>query len=48
MQAGDDVGGFEDGPGGGDGQQPGVIIEDIEDLSVGAASEPPVRHVGLP
>jgi hypothetical protein len=43
-----DAGGFEDCPGGGAGQQPGVVVDDVEDLGVAAAGERPVGDVGLP
>jgi hypothetical protein len=48
VQAGHDVTGFEDRPGGGGGQQPGVIVDDVEDLRVAAIGQRPVGDVGLP
>jgi hypothetical protein len=39
VQVGDDVGGFEAGAGGGAGQQPGVVVEDVEDLDLAAIGE---------
>ena len=29
-------------------QEPGVVVEEVEDLDVGAVSEAPVGEVGLP
>jgi hypothetical protein len=43
-----DVAGLEDRPGGGAGQQPGVIVDDVEDLGLAAAGERPVGDAGLP
>jgi hypothetical protein len=48
VQVSDDIGGLEDRPGGGAGQQPGVVVDDVEDLSVAAISQRPVGDVGLP
>jgi hypothetical protein len=48
VQAGDDVAGFEDRPGGGASQQPGVVVGDVEDLGVAAVGQRPVGDVGLP
>src|SRR5690242_13459919 len=48
VQVSDDVAGLEDAAGGGSGQQPGVIVEDVEDLGVTAISKRPVGDVGLP
>jgi hypothetical protein len=48
VQIGHDVGGFEHGPGGGSDQQPGVVVDDVEDLGSAAAGERPVGDVGLP
>ena len=48
VQVSDDVAGFEDAPGGGGGQQPGVIVDDVEDLGVAAVGQRPVGDVGLP
>ena len=48
VQVGHDVAGLEDRPGGGAGEQPGVVVDDVEDLGVAAAGERPVGDVGLP
>ena len=48
VQVSDDVGGFEDRPGGGASQQPGVVVDDVEDLGVAAISQGPVGDAGLP
>lgn len=48
LQVSDDYGGREDAPGGGGGQQPGMVIEDVEDLGVAAIGQRPVGDVGLP
>jgi hypothetical protein len=42
------VSGLEDAPGGGPGQQPGMVVEDVEDLRPGVISQRPVGDVGLP
>lgn len=47
-EVGDDGAGGEDLPGGGADQQPGVVVDDIEDLGVGVAGQWPVGDVGLP
>ncbi len=43
-----DVGGFDGREGIGQEQKPGVVVEEVEDLHVGAVGEPPVGGVGLP
>ena len=48
VQVSDDAGGFEDRPGGGASEQPGVVVDDVEDLGVAAAGEGPVGDAGLP
>ena len=45
---GDDVGGLEDQAGGRGGEQPGVVVDDVEDLGASAAGELPVGDVQLP
>ena len=46
--AGLDVGAFEHGAGGAGQQQPGVVVEPVQDLHVGAVGQRPVGDVGLP
>ena len=48
MQIDHDVAGFEGGAGGGADEQPGVVVDDVEDLGVPAGGERPVGDVGLP
>jgi hypothetical protein len=48
VQVGDDVAGFEHCAGGAAGEQSGVVVDDVEDLNVGAVREWPVGDVGLP
>jgi hypothetical protein len=47
-EAVDHVGGLEHRPGGRADQQPGVVVDDVEDLHVGAVGQLPVGDVGLP
>src|SRR5262245_13990369 len=44
----DHVGGAVGRPGGGGDQEPGVIVDDVEDLGAGAAGQLPVSDVHLP
>ena len=48
LEAGVDVGGFEHWPGDAGDTEPGVVIDDVEELHVAALSERPVSDVGLP
>ena len=48
VQVGDHVGGLEHPPRGGGNQQPGMVVDDVEDLDLPATGEHPVGHVGLP
>jgi hypothetical protein len=52
VQVGDDVAGLEHRAGGGTGQQPGMVIDDVEDLylalDAAMVDQLPVGDVGLP
>ena len=48
MEARHDVGGLGDRPGIGGHQQPGVIVDHVQDLDLGAVGQAPVGDVGLP
>jgi hypothetical protein len=48
VEAGDHVGGLGGGVGVGDHQQPGVVVDDVEDLDVSPIAQLPVGDVGLP
>jgi hypothetical protein len=48
VQVSDDVSGFEDGAGGGSDEQPGVVVDDVQDFGFGAVGKGPVGDVGLP
>jgi hypothetical protein len=45
---GGDVGGLEHGSGGAGQAESGVVVEDVQDLHIGAAGQAPVGDVGLP
>src|SRR5262245_48401969 len=44
----DNVSGFEHGTGGGTNYQAGVVVDDVEDLDIGAVRQGPVGSVELP
>jgi hypothetical protein len=44
----DDVGGLGGDERAGGDQQAGVVVDDVEDLHLGAIRERPVGHIGLP
>ena len=48
VEGGDHIGGLGGLEGPGRHQQPGVIVEDVEDLHVAAVGQGPVGRVGLP
>jgi hypothetical protein len=48
VEARHDVAGLEHDPGLGADQEPGVVIDRVQDLDVGALVEPPVGRVFLP
>jgi hypothetical protein len=48
VEARDDVGGFEDREPVGADQQRRMVVDQVQDLDLGAVSEPPVGDVGLP
>jgi hypothetical protein len=48
LEAGVDVAGFEDTPDSAGHAQPGVVVDEVEDLDVAAVGQGPVGDVGLP
>jgi hypothetical protein len=48
VQVGDDVTGLEDASGGRADEQPGMVVDDVQDFGFGVVGDADVGDVGLP